>query len=601
MRPRQGAAGRRPDTQQTPDVPIRMGRLLGYLRPHAWRIGVALVCVIITTGIGLVFPIVIQNLIDSVLVENDLQLLNRIALGLVVLFVVRFGFAYVQRFMLEYAGERIVIDIREQVYNKLMDLPVQFFTERRTGEIVSRLASDATLVRTALTNNVAFVLGQALTLVGAIVIVLFINARMTLFVLALAPPIGLLAAFFGRAVRNISTEVQDEIAGSSVIVEEVVSAVRIVKTFVREQFEVQRYRDKMERTFRAALKLTRVRSAFGQLIFNQLFQAIVGVLWFGGREVVAGRLTAGGLTSFLFYLIFIAGSFGAFTGIYTQLQEATGAMRRIFEILDTKPDIVDRPDAITLTDVEGRITFDGVSFSYDDRVTVLNNIDLDIRPGEIVALVGPSGAGKSTLVSLIPRFYDPTEGRVLIDGVDLRDATQNSIREHMALVPQETLLFGGTIRENIQYGKLDATDEELVTAAVAANAHSFIEELIDGYDTIVGENGGKLSGGQRQRISIARAILADPTILLLDEATSSLDSESEGLVQEALERLLQGRTTVIIAHRLSTVQVADRIAVMDRGRIVELGTHADLLTREEGLYNRLYTLQFQAGIDLSMD
>jgi len=311
--------------------------------------------------------------------------------------------------------------------------------------------------------------------------------------------------------------------------------------------------------------------------------------------VIAGRLSEGGLTSFLFYLAFIAGSFGAFTGLYTQLQEALGAARRIFEILDTRPAIEDKPDAFELGRVEGRISFEDVSFAYDERVDVLEHINMEIAPGEVLALVGPSGAGKSTFVSLIPRFYDPDHGRILVDGHDLRDVTQKSLREQIAIVPQDTILFGGTIRENILYGRLDASEDDLIAAARAANAHEFITELPDGYETIVGERGIKLSGGQRQRVAIARAILADPRILLLDEATSSLDSESEGLVQEALERLMQGRTTIIIAHRLSTVQVADRIAVLDRGRLVELGSHSELLG-SDGLYAKLYKMQFEAGL-----
>jgi subfamily B ATP-binding cassette protein MsbA len=369
----------------------------------------------------------------------------------------------------------------------------------------------------------------------------------------------------------------------------------VVKSFVREEFEIQRYHESMDRTFDAAMRLTRLRAAFGPLIFSIMLTAIVGVLWFGGREVIAGRLTAGGLTSFLFYLVFIAGSFGAFTGLYSQLQEAIGATRRIFEILDSAPEVQDKPGAEVLGTVAGRITFENVSFKYDVRADVLEDVSLNIPPGEVLALVGPSGAGKSTLASLIPRFYDPTEGRILIDGRDLRDVTQRSLREHIAVVPQETILFGGTVRENILYGRLDASEDELIAAAQAANAHDFITALPDGYESIVGERGVKLSGGQRQRISIARALLKNPRILLLDEATSSLDSESEGQVQQALERLMQGRTTVIIAHRLSTVQIADRVAVLDRGHLVEIGTPEALL-KSDGLYARLHRMQFEAGL-----
>lgn len=577
--------------------PVNARRLLSYIQPYRARLALAAVALIITTSTSLVFPYVIQNLIDSVLQTKDHALLNRIALGLVLIFILRFFSAYIENFMLEYVGERVVIDIRNDLYTHLHQLSVRFFANRRSGEIVSRLASDVSLVRNTLTNNMATVLSQILTLSGALIIVSTINWRMTLFMLALAPPLGLVSAIYGRRVRGISTEVQDELAASSTIVEEVIQSIPVVKSFVRETYEIKRYRDAIERTFQAAMRLTRIRAAFGPLSFSLTFIAIVGVLWYGGREVIAGRLTAGGLTSFLFYLTFIAGSFAAFASIYSQIQEALGATRRIFEILDTPPDIEDSSDAHTIDSVKGRITFDNVSFSYDERIAVLHNISLEIRPGEVLALVGPSGAGKSTLFNLIPRFHDPTSGRVLVDCHDLRDIQQQSLREHIGIVPQETLLFGGTIRENILYGNLNATDEEMIEAAKAANAHSFITGLPDGYDTVVGERGIKLSGGQRQRISIARAILKDPSILLLDEATSSLDSESEGLVQEALDRLMQQRTTIIIAHRLSTVRNAHRIAVLEAGHLVELGDHETLM-KQQGLYSRLYALQFEEGIVL---
>jgi subfamily B ATP-binding cassette protein MsbA len=575
------------------DVPLR--RLLGYVKPYRGRLALALAAMVVTSVIGLVFPFVIQTMIDGVLMTGDLTALNRITLALIALFVLRFAFGYVQRFNLDYAGERIVIDLREQVYGHLHSLSISFFNERRSGEILSRLASDVTLVRTALTNNIAAVLSQTVTLVGALAIVIALNWRMTLFILALAPPMAVLAALFGIYVRRKSTDVQDQLAGSSTIAEETLQNMRVVKSFVREDYEVRRYRGAMDRTFAAALGLTRLRAAFGPLIMSILFIGIASLLWIGGREVVAGRLTAGGLTSFLFYMVFIAGSFGLFTGLYTQVQESLGATRRIFEILDTAPEVEDRPGALALETVEGRITFEDVSFNYDERVDVIENLSLDVQPGEVLALVGPSGAGKSTVVSLITRYYDPTGGRILIDGRDLRDVTQKSLRRQIAIVPQETFLFGGTIRENILYGRLDAPEEELIAAARAANAHDFITALPDGYETVVGERGVRLSGGQRQRVAIARAILKDPRILLLDEATSSLDSESEGLVQEALERLMKGRTTIIIAHRLSTVQVADRVAVLDRGRLVELDTH-DTLLQSNGLYARLYRMQFEAGL-----
>jgi subfamily B ATP-binding cassette protein MsbA len=581
----------------TPAAPINFRRLIGYARPYLPQLGIALFALILTTAVDLAYPPIVQMLIDSVITQKNYDLLNRIAGGLALIFTLRFFAGYGQQYFLSYMGERIVVDLRKQLYAHLHTLSLRFFTERRVGEIVSRLASDVTMVRSVLTGNVATFISQSLIFVGAITIVIILNWRMTLFLLAIAPPMAIFATVFGRFLRKISTEVQDQVAATSTIADEVFQAVRVVKSFVREPFEIKRYQTAAEGAFEAAMRLTRVRSVFGPLMYTLTFLAMAGVLWYGGREVIAGRLTAGGLASFLFYLIFIGASVGSFTGLYTQVQEALGATRRIFEILDSDPDVKDAPDAGILPAVKGEIVFEKVSFHYDERIGVLYDLSLTVKPGEVLALVGPSGAGKSTVFNLIPRFYDPTDGRILIDGHDLKSITQESLRSQIGVVPQETLLFGGTVKENILYGKLEASEAEMIEAAKAANAHQFISDLPDGYETIVGERGVKLSGGQRQRVSIARAILKDPRILLLDEATSSLDSESEGLVQEALERLMQNRTTVIIAHRLSTVDVADRIATLEAGKLVELGTHQELLARD-GLYARLYRMQFESAITL---
>ncbi len=576
---------------QIPD-PNDWRRLLRYLRPYRGHMALAITLLAGSSAIGLAFPLVIVRLLDAVLQQQNLTLLNGLALALLGMFLVQALLTFGQSYTLNVVGERIVLDLRVALYRHLQVLSLDFFANRRTGEILSRLSSDVTQVRAVLTNNITQLLSSLIALVGSVTIVFLLNPRLVGFVLVLALAVVAVAASFGRMLQRLSTRAQDELATATVAVEEGLQGIRVVKSFAREDYEVERYAAAMERTLGASLRLALLRSAFGGLMAFLGFSGIAAILWFSGREVLAGRLAFSTISGFLIYAITIGAALSQLSGLYGQFREALGAVRRVFEILDTRPTVTDAPGAPDLPPVAGAISFEGVSFAYEPGREVLHQISLAIRPGEIVALVGPSGAGKSTLFNLIPRFYDPASGTVAIDGVDVRAVTQRSLRAQIGLVPQETMLFGGTIRENIAYGRLDADEAAIVAAARAANAHDFIMATPHGYDTIVGERGIKLSGGQRQRIAIARAMLKDPRILLLDEATSSLDSESEALVQEALDRLMRGRTAVIIAHRLSTVAIAHRIIVLDRGRIVEEGSHAELLARQ-GMYARLYALQFR--------
>ncbi len=570
-------------------VPWR--RLFAYLRPHLALFSIAIGGLVLGSGLALLVPLVVAGLVTSVVAGGDSAGLDALIAALVILFLTQSAGGFVQSYLLGVVGERIVARMREELFSSLVTLSLDFHGRSRVGELVSRLSSDVTLVRTMLTQTTTSLLSSVIGLVGAVVILFTLSPTLLLIALLLAPALLAVAIVFGRPLQRVSTQVQDAIAQSTGTAEEALGGIRVVKSYVREDYEVGRYGRDLAGVVAQGSRLALWRAGFGALMGFLGFGAIAGLLWYTGHRVIDGTLAIGTLTGFLLYGITIGASLATIAGLYGQFREGSGAVARVFEIIDTEPTVLDRPGAPDIGEVRGHVRLDDVSFAYDGERDVLRNVTLDIPSGEVLALVGPSGSGKTTLVALIPRLWDVTQGAIRIDDHDVRDVTTGSLRAHIGLVPQEATLFGGTVAENIRYGRLEATPDDIEAAARAANAHDFITALRLGYDTLVGDRGMRLSGGQRQRIAIARAILKDPPILLLDEATSSLDNESERLVQEALDRLKVGRTTVIVAHRLSTIRAADRIAVLDDGCLVELGTHAELIARG-GLYARLYRLQF---------
>ncbi|MBS3933727.1 MAG: ATP-binding cassette domain-containing protein [Truepera sp.] len=579
-------------------TPLELGqfrRLLAFVGAYRRQLAVGMVATLISAALGLVFPQYVGAFFDTFVAGGTGQL-DRVVLILLGIFLVQAVFNFLRSYLLALAGEGVVADLRTALYRHLLTLPVRFFETRKTGEITSRLTSDVAVVQGAVSQALPQLVSQAVFLLGSVVLLFVTNLQLTLLMLAVVPVAVLAGAYFGRKLRAISTDFQDRVAEANASAEEAIVGVRVVQSFTAEPLELKRYSDQVQASYRVALRRAVFRAVFVAGIVLAMFSAISVVLWYGGRLVIAGSLSPGNLVTFLLYTLFVAGAVGTLTGLYSQFQEALGATRRIFELLDETSDLVEPTDPVT-PHPKGEVRFEAVAFRYGDRgdAHVLKEVSLLARPGEVIALVGPSGAGKSTLVSLIPRFYDPSRGRILLDGAELRDWPLRELRAQIGIVPQETQLFSGTIRENIRYGRPEATDLEVEAAAQAANAHDFIISFPQGYNTLVGERGIKLSGGQRQRVAIARALLKNPRILILDEATSSLDSESEALVQEALERLMQGRTTFVIAHRLSTVRRADRILVLENGKIVQEGTHEALMAKG-GLYRDLYELQFKADL-----
>jgi subfamily B ATP-binding cassette protein MsbA len=565
-------------------------RFLPFLKPYLSRMMFAGLLVMGVAAINLALLRLAGNLWDVITVQHDAGRMTELIglfLGLVVLQgLCSMGHSY----LTAWVSQHIVADFRRHLFAHLQTLSVSFFARRRTGELLSRLMNDVTVIQSVVTETPIDTAKQLVTFVGGIAFLLAMNWRLCLLILVLLPLLVLVAKFFGRRLKSLSTSIQDQTAALSTLIEEVISGIRIVKSFVQTKREEARFALQVGQTLSLTLRRAGILAVFIPVISLLTFSAAAAVLWYGGRQVIDGAVSPGELFAFVLFAGILIGPFSSAARVFAQIREAQGATERVFEILDTQSEVRDAPNAMVLSNVSGHIQVEHVSFAYDPRQPVLTDVSFEAKPGELVAIVGPTGAGKTTVMNLIHRFYDPTEGQITIDGQDLRLVTLESWYRQIALVPQETLLFGGTILDNIRYGNRDADEEAVKEASRAAHAHEFIMSFPDGYQTIVGEKGITISGGQRQRIALARAILKNPRILLLDEATSALDSESERLVQEALEQLMKGRTTFVIAHRLTTIQRADRILVLNKGRLVETGTHNELMARQ-GLYHYLYTLR----------
>ncbi|MFL5554103.1 MAG: ABC transporter ATP-binding protein [Gemmatimonadaceae bacterium] len=596
-------SAQRPTPRAQPPVssPRPLGRLLPRVKPYGWRLLAAFVCLLASASIALAFPQIVRHLLDAAFVSANSTLLNRIALGLLILFVIQAILNFVQVYLLTSTSELVIAQLREDLFAHLVRLSPAFFTERRTGELTSRLSADTTVLQTVLSYNLSEFARQTLFLIGGIILLILTDASLTATTLAVVPLVVGAAFVFGRALRRASTGVQDKIAEANGTADEAFSQIRTVQSYTAEAEEVRRYGAHLHDVIAAALRRARIRGTFFGILTFSGFGGVVAVLWQGGRQVLAGSLTAGALVSFLLYALYVAGAVGSLASLFGAYQEAVGAARRVFDLLEAQSSVKDPPRPLKLPrPLRGEIVMDNVSFHYNPTLPeVLHGLSLRIGAGEVVALVGPSGAGKTTIASLLPRFWDVTAGRIMFDGIDIRDLALNDLRGAIGIVPQEPTLFSGTIHENIAYAGIGVdgsrpSDDAVRAAAKAAHAVEFIDRLPDGFDTRVGERGVKLSGGQRQRIAIARVFLKDPALVILDEATSSLDSESERLVERAMEDLLRARSTLIIAHRLSTVLRADRLVVIDRGVIVEEGKHEELLA-SEGVYSRLYRGQFRPG------
>ncbi len=566
-------------------------RLILFIKPYWKALGLAIVCIVMSAAANLYVPWIIRDMIDKVLMEKDMLLLNVIAIGIVVVFLIRGVFFYGQSYLVSYIAQRVIIDVREKLYVQFQKLQLSYYEKKQTGTIMSYITNDVAALQAALVDSLIELVTESAILVGSLALMFYLDWKLSLVTLIVVPLIGQAMKIFGRKIKVSGALIQERTADITSLLQERISGVRVVKSFAREDYEIERFQDQNNLNFKANMKSVQLTSLLTPTVEFLAAVIVSVILWFGGYQVVNGALTAGSLVAFLTYAVNLANPVKRISRVYGTINKAMAAADRVFAVLDTKEELKDKPNAVDMPKIAGQVTFEHVSFAYKPGVDVLHDLNLTAEPGQVVAFVGPSGAGKSTIANLIPRFYDVTEGAIKIDGIDIRDVKIRSLREQIGIVPQETMLFSGSVMDNIRYGRLDATDEEVIEAAKAANAHNFIIQLTDGYETKIGERGIMLSGGQRQRIAIARAILKNPRILILDEATSALDTESEEIVQEALDKLMVGRTSFVIAHRLSTIVGADKIIVLDGGRVQEYGTHQELM-KTGGLYSHLYNIQF---------
>lgn len=567
-------------------------RLLAYIKPYKKRLAAAVVCIIMAAGANLYLPWIIKDMIDDVLMSKDMLMLNLIAAGILVVMFTRGVFYYGQSYLVSYVGQRVIIDVRSMLFRKFQKMPLSYYDRQQTGTVMSYITNDVSAMQSAIVDNLIELVTESSILIGSLAMMIYLDWKLSLLTLMTIPLVGFAMKIFGRKLKRSSTVIQERAAEITSLLQESISAIRVVKSFVRETYEIKRFEEQNWRNFQAAMKNVKLSSLLTPTVEFLAAIAVTFIVWFGGYEVVNEVITAGELVAFLTYAVNLANPVKRLSRVYAAIQRAMAAADRVFAVMDLEEKITDVPGAKPLPPIKGQVEFKDITFSYKEGQPALQHISLKAEPGQMIALVGPSGSGKSTIANLIPRFYDVDSGTISIDGHDIRQVTADSLREQIGLVPQETMLFSTTVMENIRYGRLDATDEEVVEAARAANAEEFIKELPEGYDTRLGERGLNLSGGQRQRLAIARAILKNPRVLILDEATSALDTESEKIVQDALDKLMVGRTSFVIAHRLSTIFNADQIFVVENGHLREHGTHEELLAAG-GLYSNLYNIQFR--------